>query len=586
MSILASLTPPPRRRLTAWLISITRPVLGPLALSASARVIDQALAVVMLAFAGFQITTLAASGASWTAIWWVIGILALISVVKALLRYAEQFFGHYVAFQALELIRTRVFASLGPQSPAIMRLGWSGDLLSRITRDIDRIEVFFAHTFAPAVSAAIIPLAVTIWGAVIGGWPIAVTLIGLYLVGGVIVPLLGAKGAAGAATEALSLRGELLQHVTDTVQGVSEVVGYGREAERLAAMREIDDALGAKNRTRAYATAFRAVLSQFALLGGIVLLGAVGAGQVAAGSLSLAWLVALAAGYYRSWESVRAVEGFAIALDNSFAAAGRIYTLQETGLALKDGAKQLPAGELEVAWHNVTFTYPGRAGARPAVQHVSVTAPAGKWTCLVGATGCGKSTLAALAMRYFDPDSGSVTLGGQPLADLPVAALRNAIAVVTQRAHIFRGTIRDNLLIAKEDASDDELWQALSHADLAEFVQAQPGGLDAKVGERGAAMSGGQRQRLALARAFLRAARVLILDEFSAHVDPGQAEVLREHIRAFFPSATVIEITHRLTHIDSVDQVIVVDNGEVVEAGSPGDLLAGQGALWRLRQRG
>lgn len=586
MSILASLTAPPRRRLTAWLISITRPVLGPLALSASARVIDQALAVVMLAFAGFQITTLAASGASWGAIWWVIGILALISVIKALLRYAEQFFGHYVAFQALELIRTRVFASLGPQSPAIMRLGWSGDLLSRITRDIDRIEVFFAHTFAPAVSAALIPLAVTIWGALIGGWPIAVTLIGLYLVGGVIVPLLGAKGAAGAASEALSLRGELLQHVTDTVQGVSEVVGYGREAERLAAMREIDDALGAKNRTRAYATAFRAVISQFALLGGIVLLGAVGANQVAAGSLSLAWLVALAAGYYRSWESVRAVEGFAIALDNSFAAAGRIYTLQETGLALSDGEGQLPAGELDVAWHDVTFTYPGRAGARPAVQRVRATAPAGKWTCLVGATGCGKSTLAALAMRYFDPDSGSVTLAGTPLADLPVATLRGAIAVVTQRAHIFRGTIRDNLLIAKEDASDEELWQALAHADLAEFVQGQAGGLDAKVGERGAAMSGGQRQRLALARAFLRAARVLILDEFSAHVDPGQAEILRQHIRAFFPTATIIEITHRLTHIDSVDHVIVVDNGEVVEAGAPGDLLAGQGALWQLRKRG
>ncbi|MDO4606131.1 MAG: ATP-binding cassette domain-containing protein [Bowdeniella nasicola] len=561
-------------------------MLGPLVLSAAARVMDQVLAVVMLAFAGFHIATLAASGASGSAVWWVIAILVLISAIKAVLRYAEQFFGHYVAFQALELIRTHVFASLGPQSPAIMRLGWSGDLLSRITRDIDRIEVFFAHTFAPAVSAVIIPAAVTIWGALVGGWPIAVTLTGLYLVGVVLTPLVGAKGAAGAATEALSLRGELLQHVTDTVQGVSEVVGYGREAERLTAMRNIDNAIATKTRVRAYATAFRTALSQCALLGGIVLLGTVGASQLFSGELSLAWLVALLAGYYRSWASVRAVEDFAIALDNSFAAAGRIFTLEETGLVLKDGKEQLPLGPLDLAWHDVTFSYPGRAGARPAVHNVSATAPAGQWTCLVGATGSGKSTLANLAMRYFDPDSGSVTLGGRPLTDLPVAALRDVIAVVTQRAHIFRGTIRDNLLIAKEDASDEELWQALTRADLADFVRGQVGGLDAKVGERGTAISGGQRQRLTLARAFLREARVLILDEFSAHVDPTQAKVLREHIRAVFPVATVIEITHRLTHLDSVDHVIVIDNCEVVEAGTPADLLDARGALWQLRKRG
>ncbi|MDO5727635.1 MAG: thiol reductant ABC exporter subunit CydC, partial [Bowdeniella nasicola] len=519
-------------------------------------------------------------------IWWVLGILALISVSKALLRYAEHFFGHYVAFKALELLRTQVFASLKSQSPAIMRLGWSGDLLSRITRDIDRIEVFFAHTFAPVVSALIIPIVITSAGGFLGGWPIGLTLITLYLIGVVGLPLLGARGAASAATESLGLRGELLQHVTDTVQGVSEIVGYGRQDERLAAMDAIDTDLCRTNRRRSIVTAVRTALSHGALYGGMVILAAQLASPLARGDLSIAWLIALLAAYYRSWESVRAVEGFAIALDNSFAAAERIYALQETGLALHDGDASLAAGPLAVQWEEVTFTYPGQQKGRPAVTDVSATAPAGQWTCLVGATGCGKSTLAALALRYFDPDRGAVTLGGVNLADLPMAVVRKEIAVVTQRAHIFRGTIRENLYIAKHDASDEELWDALQHADLADYVRALPDQLDAAVGERGAALSGGQRQRLALARALLRSARVLVLDEFSAHVDPDQAEVLRRNIRACFPAATIIEITHRLGHIDSVDQVIVLDNGQVLEVGCPGRLLAAQGPLWRLRQRG
>ncbi|MDO5700871.1 MAG: ABC transporter ATP-binding protein [Bowdeniella nasicola] len=578
-----------RRELTRWMLSVTRPVLAPLAASALSRVAGQLAAVAIVAFAGYQVTAIgiaARAGAlEGTPLWSVLGVLVALAVAKAVLRYAEQFLGHLVAFRALELLRGEVYTLLAPQAPAIARIAWSGDLLSRITRDIDRIEVFFAHTFAPAVSAVLVPTVVVLGAGFTVGWPAALVCLIAYLMGGLGAPLLGSRAAASAAGEALRLRGLLTQHVTDSVQGVREVVGYGRVAERLADLSALEEPLAETARTRAgIAGARRGLVSltHYAGLAGILV---VGSAAVRSGAASVPWLVALLLGFAASWDNIRAVEDFVLALDNSFASAARITALRGAAPEMPDGERDVPAGPLELRCERVTFSYPGERGGPPALRDVSVHIPAGRWTCVLGVTGSGKSTLSALALRYFDPDEGRVLLGGEDLRELSRARVLAAATIVTQRAHVFRGTIASNLRLGAPDADDDALWRALALADVDEDVRRLNGGINAPVGEGGRTLSGGQRQRLCLARALLRPARLIVLDEYTAHLDAAQAATVRDRVRAARPDATVIEVTHRVEGVRGADHVIVMDRGVVLEHGTPAELLARDGALSRLAGR-
>ncbi|QOX81465.1 ABC transporter ATP-binding protein [Nanchangia anserum] len=216
------------------------------------------------------------------------------------------------------------------------------------------------------------------------------------------------------------------------------------------------------------------------------------------------------------------------------------------------------------------------AGARrgcPVVREATVRAPAGKWTAFVGATGAGKSTLLALALRYWDPQSGCMRMDGTDIRGYRVEALRRRIAVVDQRPHLFTGTIASNLRLVAPAASDDELWAALDAAQLGEDVR-RMGGLEARVGERAATLSGGQAQRLALARAFLVDAHLVVLDEFTSHLDPELADRVRASVREIFPDATILEVTHTapadaLSQRDAgIDRLVVVGEGGIDEAAS------------------
>lgn len=579
-----------------WLLGITRPVLSPLVWSTVCRILDQLLDACLLAVGGWAAVTAAlraAHGESFSGarIASIIAVMVGLSLVKGFIHYGEQFFGHYVAFKALELLRRQVFLDLVPRSPAALADTGSGDLLARITTDIDRIEVFFAHTIAPAISAVVVPVLVLLGIGTVVSWPMAGVAALVMVLAMAFMLLLGARVGEHSAAEDLGARGAVAQEVHDSVHGITEVVGYGAEAGRMERLSHAEHCARGPQSALGRLLALRRATGQLGLLLAVSLPLLAAWPAARDGEIAPALLFAAAVVLWRSWEVVRGVEDFSTALNHSLQAAQRVYDLAHRKPAVEDGPEHsVPATAPAVAWQGVSFGYPDPEHANehredtPAVLHqVTAYAEAGRWTALVGATGSGKSTLVRLLIRAWDPDRGTIEMNGKDIRGLTVATMRDTFAVASQHAHLFAGSVAENLRLVAPDAPDDALWHALTVAAVENEVRSL-GGLSAEVGEGGARLSGGQRQRVALARTILENRPALILDEFTAHLDPALAAEVRRRLRAEFPTATIIEVTHTLDHLEELaDQVVVLDRGEVVGRGTPTEQLADcDSALSRL----
>lgn len=522
---------PTVKQLVTWLISITRPVLAPLGVSTLCRIANQVLGILLYVVPVYALVAHAVDGGDGVnppSIPAVIGFMIAAALAKAFLRYLEHYFGHLVAFKALELIRVRVFRDIYPQAPTCV--------------------VACVAVIAPwqGLIAAIILLVVTLITIDTSAYRFAVRVTGR--------------------------RGALAQHITDSVGGVAEVIGYDAEQRRHRELSELEIPLQ------------HDYVRRSALVGART--GAVAAARLAVlfmllpATDNLPVTVAAMFAVLRCWDMVNEVADLGNHLSQSLAAARRVWMLSHAGLAPTSGPAQLtPHGPgLSVEWRDVSYTYAG--SPRPVVTGVNLAVPAGAWVTVVGTTGSGKSTLAKLLLRYWDVDDGAVLIDGRDHREYDLDSLRAAVAVVTQDIRAMNTTVADNLRLAQPTATDADLLAALQVACLDEEV-----GLAAPVGEGGSALSGGQRQRLSLAQALLRGGRVLVLDEFTAHLNPALAAEVRRRLHATHPDATIIEIAHDLDNITDSTWVAVMDQGRIVEQGSPADLLAEQGALYHLQHR-
>lgn len=553
-----------------WLLDVARPVLKPLGASVAFRHVDQFAGLGLLAIGAGSIARLASdltgspeAGPAWlpSSAAMLALTLIVISLVKGLTRYLEHFFGHLVAFKALELLRVRLFRALVPQTPALMQRSTSGDLLVRATKDIDRIEVFFAHTFPPAVTAVTVPVAGVLVIAGVGSWPLALAAaIGLAL--SLLVPLLGASMNQAAAQQVAAARGTISQHITDSMQGMAEVTGYGHVTRRLDELANLDEQVARAQQTRGRVQATRDGL-QVVIVGLTTLVVAVLAIGLGVDLVSAAIAVALT---WRLFDSTSAVKDFMASLDTSMVAAERVHRIATAPplIADPDSAVDLPPGPLGISWEHLGYRYPSEANDRePALQDVSITAPAGTHLLLTGHSGCGKSTLLHLVLRYDDPTSGRVLIGGVDARQIAGDQLRSRVALIDQTPFLFHGSIADNLRIAAPEATDEQLREALHVAQLDDEIHQMPDGLGTQVGERGQRLSGGQQQRLALARALLIGADILLLDEFTSHLDTELAARVRQALRAARPDATIIESAHLFDTVDA-DQIVRLDAGRLL----------------------
>ncbi|HJQ56409.1 MAG TPA: ATP-binding cassette domain-containing protein, partial [Vineibacter sp.] len=325
------------------------------------------------------------------------------------------------------------------------------------------------------------------------------------------------------------------------------------------------------------------LLEVFTGLGGltVVVVGAMlaGVGAIDVAILPLLTLLAMAA-----FLPVSEIAQVGRQLADTLGATRRLYALAHEPVPVADGTGvSPPSGPVALALEGVRFAYPGQN--RLALSDVSVAIPAGKTLALVGTSGAGKTTLAQLLMRFWDPDAGRVTLDGRDLRDWRLDELRRQIALVAQDTYLFNDTLRHNIMIARPDADEADLSAAVEHASLAELVEALPDGLESPVGERGTSLSGGQRQRVAIARAFLKDAPVLILDEATSHLDAVNEQAVRHALDRLQADRTTIVIAHRLSTIRDADLIVVLDGGKVVESGTHGGLLAKGGLYAQLVSR-
>lgn len=585
-----------RFALSARLLSITRPVLPPLVLSTIFRLLALVVHAALFGLGGWALAAYATgTDVSLGSIaLWLVGL----SLAKGVLRYLEQYAGHYVAFRSLALLRNYFYDKLEPQAPAQTEGMNSGDLMNRVTKDIDRIEVFFAHTIAPITTAVIAPLIILGYLGQTTSWTIAATLLPFLLVVGVIVPLLGYRATDDAATTLRATRGEIAHHMSDSVQGIREILLFAHQDAREKELLALENRVTSGLNTIMGFIAVRRGLNQGLLAVAMVAVFAVGSAQVSAGSLTLAQLGAALGISLGAFAPVLAVEDFVADLDQAYASARRVFSITERAPLVASPATpqdESVTGNAGLRMDSVSFTYPNvdsvltpsnENEARPEVLHnVTINIAPGKITAIVGSSGSGKSTLAALMDRMWDPNSGTVSIDGIDIRQISLEHLRNVVAYAPQRPHVFNDSVRANLLLAAPEASDFDLNEVLSMVGLDQWVAAEPQGIHTVVGEMGERLSGGQRQRLAIARALLRKAPITILDEATSQIDSETEKVVLDGIRKSTAGKTLVVIAHRISTVENADHIIVMDEGRVVEEGTYTELMAQGGALSALANR-
>lgn len=549
-------------QLITWLASITRQVHTPLIASTLFRITTQSLDIALFALAGWTIATALTSSLPHSALY----ALIALALTRALTHYLEQFTGHYVAFKALETLRGYAYSRLWHKAPGISLTQHSGSILTNLTRDIDRIEVVYAHTVAPLISAVTVPALALGITAYHFGLPLIIIPLICVLISVLIIPALGFRASVHATEKTLESRANLTAHISDTVHGITETLIYGRQNQRAQEQAQLGDAV----LTSALPAArFKALRRAANLLLSLITVTSIIALAIT-NNINPVWATTLALGATRLFEGPKGIESAVGYLDQSLSATRRIWTLAHTPDRITDDQKPLTLKAApRIEWVKATYHYPTAApGAAPALNQVNALAEAGKRTVFIGSSGSGKTTAIQALLRFDELDAGHILINGTPITDYSADTLRRAVVLVSQKSQVLTGSIAENLRLGAPNASDQDLWDALATACLADEITAMPEGLNTQVGNGGSELSGGQLQRLALARALLIKPWVLVLDEFTASLNSALETRIRSNLAQQYPHLTLIEVTHRLEQLDGAHAIYRFEKGTAVRDNS------------------
>jgi len=498
-------------------------------------------------------------------------LVQIFGISRAVSRYLERLVSHNVTFKLLTDLRTWLYGHLEPLSPARLLEYRSGDLLTRIVKDVEELENIYLRAFSPVIVAVAIS-ALTFVALYVFDPGIAFVALGFLALAGVGVPLLVGALARRMGRRELELRAELSTQIVDGIQGVHDLLALGQTSEQQRKISDLSLMLGRVQKRMASITGLQNTLNDLTMNLAMWTVLILAIPLVNEGGIPSVYLAFLALVILASFEAVQPLGTAFQFLGRSLGAGERLFEIADAEPKVLDPAEPLPPpADHTLEFDRVGFRYRGN---EPLVlDEISFRLEPGRRVAIVGPSGSGKSTLVNLVLRFWDPTAGEVRLGEHDLRAYTQEDLRTAIGVVAQDTHLFNETLRDNLLLARPDASELEIEFALERAQLAEFVGQLSQGLDTPLGEQALRLSGGERQRLAIARALLKDAPVLILDEPTANLDPATEHQLLAEIYELMPNRTTLVITHRLVHMERMDEILVLERGRIVERGTHRQLL-------------
>ncbi len=492
----------------------------------------------------------------------VIVTVRFFALSRAALRYAERLLSHDLTFKLLLRIRRWFYERLEPLAPARLFSRHSGDLLTRIVSDVETLQNVYLRLVAPCLIAALVSLA-TFAGLHYFSAQLAWVTLAFLAVTGVALPLAVKHASQRLGEKLVRTRATLSRHLVETSQGIEDVLAFGLEGARGSQAAATTHEILRLQKRQASIAAWQAGAASFLANAGMWTILALAIPIVSIGEIPGVCLTLLALGVLSSFESVQPLASALQSYEPSRVAAERLHSIIAEPPAVVDPPKprRIPSRPI-IEFEDVTFTY-DHDGLQPSIRDVSFTLEPGKHLALIGASGSGKSTLAHLLVRFWDPQQGRILLAGNDLREYSIDDVRGAVTLISQHTHIFNTTLRHNLLLARPDATDARLYEALELAQLTDFVQHLPRGLDTFAGEQGARLSGGERQRIALARALLRNAPILVLDEPTAHLDATNELLVIAAIRKVAASRSTLFITHRLVRLGDYDEILILDAGRL-----------------------
>ncbi|AHH20233.1 ABC transporter, permease/ATP-binding protein [Nocardia nova SH22a] len=499
------------------------------------------------------------------------GWIAALVVVRFLLVLAAARVADLTGAATKQALRRRAFGKLSELGPGHLSGRRTGELKSALVEDIESLERYYG-SFLPSLSTAVLVSGGIVVVLGLRDIWLAAVLVG-WMVVGVVGPMLWAKPLEARGTARMSAYVGLGATLLDVLQGITTLKAFGAGARRRKELAEKSDHLVAQWVREMAVALVSTGIATFAVVGGLACMVAVAAYRCASGATAVetVFLTLLL-----SAEALRTVGTLAGSFHTSYDAATgarRLTELFETPRLVGDTARD-EAGPLEpsIAFEGVTFTYPGRED--PVLTDFSLRVEVGETVAVVGPSGAGKSTLVALLARFFDPQHGSVRVGGRDLRDLPLTRLRSLISVVSQDTYLFTGTVRANIAMARPGAAAADVERAARIAGAHDFIADLPDGYDTEISERGTLLSGGQRQRLAIARAVLADRPILVLDEATASVDAATEAAIQAALDRLTVDRTTVVIAHRLSTVRDADRIVVLDQGRTAESGTHTDLLA------------
>ncbi len=536
----------------ARLIGLVKPLTGYMTLAVMMGLIGHICAAFITVFGGFAVLNLLGmtTKMSLTAIF---ACMIVFALIRGVLRYAEQACNHFIAFKLLALIRDKVFGALRRLTPAKLEGRDKGNLISIITSDIELLEVFYAHTISPLCIAILFTIVMVIFISSYH-WALGVLALVAYLTVGAVIPLATSKMSGNNGANFRRKSGHLASFVLDSLRGLPEILQYAQGENRVHQMNDMTDSL-AEDELRMKRTAGYnvAVTNTIILVFDIVML------FLSAHLCGFEGTLIATLALMSSFGPVVALAALGATLQNTFAAGNRVLDLLDETPVVEEVTGKPQREFTGAAASDITFSY----GDETILSDFSVNIPENQVVGIVGRSGSGKSTLLKLFMRFWQTQKGMISISGHDVNEINTSNLRDMESFVTQETHLFHDSIRNNLRIAKLDATDDEIMEACKKASVHDFIMQLPQGYDTPVGELGDTLSGGERQRLGLARAFLHDAPFVLLDEPTSNLDSLNEAVILQSLHKERKGKTVVLVSHRKSTMGIADVVYSVEHGRM-----------------------